>query len=74
LSYSVNFYLVVVLVSLVCVVEPWLQEGITKWDEWLGGRAWRIHAYLLRPLIYAFGLLLFLMFDDRNRQFIYFQF
>ena len=31
-------------------------------------------AYLLRPAIYAFGLLLFLAFDERNTQFIYFQF
>ena len=30
--------------------------------------------YFLRPMLYAFGLLLFLAFDERNTQFIYFQF
>lgn len=32
------------------------------------------NVYLLRPALYALGLLLFVIFDERNVQFIYVQF
>ena len=35
---------------------------------------WLTHALVLRPAIWAFGLLLFMIFDERGSQFIYFQF
>ena len=74
-SYSINFYLVTALLVVFCAVEPYLAEAWARLEpaiaRMLGaGRA----AYLFRPLIYAAGLLLFLVFDDRNTQFIYFQF
>jgi alginate O-acetyltransferase complex protein AlgI len=75
-SYSVNFYLMVAVWCLWIAVEP----AVGRWIARLGepgepGGSWSvIHANLLRPLSYASLLLLFLMFDDRDTQFIYFQF
>lgn len=70
-SYSLNFYLVTLLTALWCAAEPRLAELWTRGEAVLGGRG---GTYLLRPLLYASGLLLFLIFDDRSTQFIYFQF
>jgi alginate O-acetyltransferase complex protein AlgI len=71
-----NFYLVVLLVSAYTVLEPYLDKLFTTVDGWMAQTAARmsVQMYLLRPAIYAFGLLLFLAFDERNTQFIYFQF
>jgi alginate O-acetyltransferase complex protein AlgI len=71
-----NFYLIVLLASVYTVIEPYLDTMFTKWDAWAAKSAARANMwmYLLRPAIYAFGLLLFLAFDERNTQFIYFQF
>jgi len=75
-SYPVDFYLLVLSMVLFCVVEPHLAALWTRAEEGLtalrGGVP--VHSYLLRPAIYACGLLLFLIFDDRSTQFIYFQF
>ncbi len=71
-----NFYLVVLLVCVFTVVEPLLDSLFTRWDAWAGQSLVRMNlrTFVLRPAIYAFGLLLFLAFDERNTQFIYFQF
>jgi alginate O-acetyltransferase complex protein AlgI len=71
-----NFYLVVLLAMVYTAIEPALQGMFTKMDKWTAQTAYRaaMQAYLLRPAIYAFGLLLFLAFDERNTQFLYFQF
>ena len=71
-----NFYLVVLLAMAYTAIEPLLQDAFTKMDGWTAQTARRaaLQIYLLRPAIYAFGLLLFLAFDERNTQFIYFQF
>ena len=76
LSYSVNFYLVTLMACAFCLVEPWLQRLIQRVDE-LTERspgAVRAMTYCIRPMAYACLLLLFLIFDDRDTQFIYFQF
>lgn len=76
MSYSVNFYLVTILVCGFCALEPYLGGLIQKADalgERIRGYA-GVNEYLLRPLAYACLLLLFLAFDDRDMQFIYFQF
>lgn len=76
ISFSLNSYLVTLLVGTVCVLEPVLRDGICKLDT-LAERHVRLAAaniYLLRPALYALGLLLFFIFDERNVQFIYFQF
>jgi alginate O-acetyltransferase complex protein AlgI len=71
-----NFYLVVLLVSALTVAEPYIAAGFGRWDgrtaKSVRGTVMRL--YVLRPAIYAMGLLLFLAFDERNTQFIYFQF
>jgi len=76
LSYSVNFYLITLLACAFCLVEPLLQRVIQRIDGFaaVSPAAARIGAYLVRPLAYATLLLLFVIFDDRDTQFIYFQF
>ena len=71
-----NFYLIVLMVGVYTIVEPYLQNLFTRADSWTAQTARRtmLQLYLFRPAIYAFGLLLFLAFDERNTQFIYFQF
>jgi len=71
-----NFYLVVLLAAAYTAIEPFLQSIFTRIDQWTAQTARRaaLQIYLFRPVIYAFGLLLFLAFDERNTQFIYFQF
>lgn len=76
ISYSVNFYLVVALLSLYCLAEPHLrnkilrleqrsnQRRLTDWVYWIG----------LKPVLYSIALLFFLAFDDQDTAFIYFQF
>ena len=76
ISYPVNFYLVLLAVGLFCVVEPYLGQLISRVEKLLAQRqsTMAAHMFLLRPLAYACGLLLFVIFDDRDAQFIYFQF
>jgi hypothetical protein len=76
MSYSVNFYLVTLMWCTVCVAEPYLAKLIQS-VEHLSNRSpsyGSMNAYLLRPLSYACLLLIFIVFDDRDMQFIYFQF
>jgi alginate O-acetyltransferase complex protein AlgI len=76
ISFSLNFYLVTLLVGVVCILEPYLRDWIGKLDA-VAEHHLRLAAantYLLRPALYALGLLLFIIFDGRDVQFIYFQF
>jgi D-alanyl-lipoteichoic acid acyltransferase DltB (MBOAT superfamily) len=70
-SYSINFYLVTLLVMAYVVVEPMLASWLRAIEKRVVSP---INLLLLRPAMYACGLLLFLIFDDRDTQFIYFQF
>jgi D-alanyl-lipoteichoic acid acyltransferase DltB (MBOAT superfamily) len=70
-SYSINFYLITLLVLVFAVLEPVLARALRALENRLMAPA---NLFLLRPAIYACGLLLFLIFDDRDTQFIYFQF
>lgn len=75
-TYSVNSYLVTLLIAACCAAEPWLARAYTRFEAAIGhstAGAWT-HLYLLRPALYALGLLLFVVFDDRDVAFIYFQF
>jgi alginate O-acetyltransferase complex protein AlgI len=76
ISFSLNSYLVTLLVGTICLLEPVLRAGICKLDEAAEKRLRLAMAnmYLLRPALYALGLLLFVIFDERSVQFIYFQF
>ena len=75
-SYSANGFLAVMLFAGYCLVEPYLAEWIKKMDQLLLRGSWGAVAnwYVVRPVAYAMLLFLFLVFDDRNTQFIYFQF
>ena len=59
-----------------CAVEPVIGNWITKAEHKVIDRksVWVPRLLLLRPLVYAFALLLFMIFDERDTQFIYFQF
>lgn len=76
ISFSLNFYLVTLLVGAVCILEPYLRDGIGKLDAVAEHHVRLVAAntFLLRPALYALGLLLFIIFDGRDVQFIYFQF
>jgi alginate O-acetyltransferase complex protein AlgI len=76
LSYSVNFYLITALCCAVCVAEPLLAKLLRSPQGAPGETTAALAAdrYLLRPLVQASLLLLFVVFDDRDTQFIYFQF
>ena len=74
-SYSVNFYLMVAVWCVWIAIEPAAGRLIAR----LGtpeapGVMSAFNRGLLRPASYACLLLLFFMFDDRDTQFIYFQF
>lgn len=71
-SYGINFYLVTFMVAAFCLAEPYLGAVWGRAESWLESRP--ATGYLARPLLYAAGLLFFLIFDDRSTQFIYFQF
>jgi alginate O-acetyltransferase complex protein AlgI len=76
ISFSLNSYLATLLVGAVCIAEPYIRGLIGKWDAVADHhvRLAAANAYLLRPALYAFGLLFFMIFDGRDVQFIYFQF
>ena len=69
-----GFYLFVAGVAGFCAVEPWLMEKLSQFDEQAGVEGLSVFRVLVRPMAYAFGLLLFLVFDEHNTQFIYSQF
>jgi D-alanyl-lipoteichoic acid acyltransferase DltB (MBOAT superfamily) len=75
-SYSVNFYLVTLLVCALCALEPLLGRVLNHIESVAERSFWRlqVNLYILRPVVYACLLLLFIVFDDRDMQFIYFQF
>jgi alginate O-acetyltransferase complex protein AlgI len=75
-SYSINLYLVTLLAALLTVLEPYAAARFRAWETRVirTPALYATNLFLLRPLVYGLGLLLFVAFDDRNTQFIYFQF
>jgi alginate O-acetyltransferase complex protein AlgI len=74
IAYSVNYYLVVLLCCCVCAAEPLLGKLLRVPVPDSRGMAAGANWYVLRPALQALLLLLFVVFDDRDTQFIYFQF
>lgn len=70
-SYPINLYLVTLMVAAFALIEPVLATRLQRLEARIPAVA---QLFFWRPVIYAFGLLLFLIFDDRDTQFIYFQF
>jgi hypothetical protein len=75
LSFSVNFYLMVLIWCAWIALEPAFSRLLARMGEPdRPGFVGTVNGYLLRPGSYAVLLLLFMAFDDRDIQFIYFQF
>jgi D-alanyl-lipoteichoic acid acyltransferase DltB (MBOAT superfamily) len=74
-SYSVNFYLITLFWCAWIAVEPLFGRLISTLRELDSPRVLALlGGYVARPVSYAFLLLFFVSFDDRDIQFIYFQF
>jgi D-alanyl-lipoteichoic acid acyltransferase DltB (MBOAT superfamily) len=74
-SYSVNFYLMALFWCVWIALEPTFGKLLGRvGDPARSGFLGRLNGNLLRPVGYAVLLLFFLAFDDRDTQFIYFQF
>jgi D-alanyl-lipoteichoic acid acyltransferase DltB (MBOAT superfamily) len=74
-SYSVNFYLMVLAWCAWIAVEPIVDKMVSSLpDPEKPGIFGFLNGGMLRPISYATLLLLFIAFDDRDTQFIYFQF
>jgi D-alanyl-lipoteichoic acid acyltransferase DltB (MBOAT superfamily) len=74
-SFGVNSYLIIALLGLYALLEPWLEGRLHALEASAGaGRRLVVVRYVVRPALYALALFLFLSFDDQDRQFIYFQF
>jgi D-alanyl-lipoteichoic acid acyltransferase DltB (MBOAT superfamily) len=75
-SYSVNFYLLTLLVMLLTAIEPVLSARMRQLEEDMAGTAtrFRVNTYVVRPALYGLALFFFAIFDDLDTKFIYFQF
>jgi alginate O-acetyltransferase complex protein AlgI len=72
--FGAGFYLFAATVIAFCVAEPWLMEKLVEVKERAGAEGLSPFRVLVRPVAYGLGLLLFLLFDENNAQFIYSQF
>jgi hypothetical protein len=73
-AYSPAFYLFTAAVMVLCMGEPFLGKAWASLEGY--GRendiSWlRVFG---RPIVYTFGIVLFMLFDQHNAQFIYSQF
>ncbi len=73
-AYGSAFYALTVAIVLFCAIEPWLVQKLTDIEDHAGADGPSPFRILARPIAYSFGLLLFLLFDENNAQFIYSQF
>lgn len=73
-GFGAGFYLYTLAVAAFCVVEPWLMRKLSEADESAATEGISPMRVIVRPLAYAAGLLLFLVFEENNLQFIYSQF
>ncbi len=73
-GFGAGFYLFTVAVIVFCVAEPWLMEKLIEIEDQAGTEGLSPFRVLVRPIAYGFGLMLFLLFNENNAQFIYSQF
>jgi hypothetical protein len=59
---------------LFCALEPLLLHKLDEIEERAGASGLSFFRIVARPIAYLCGLLLFLLFDEHNTQFIYSQF
>lgn len=67
-------YLFAAAVLLLCALEPFFLQTLSAIEEHAGENGPSAFRILGRPIAYSIGLLLFLLFDENNTQFIYSQF
>jgi alginate O-acetyltransferase complex protein AlgI len=72
--YGAGFYAFTLTAVVFCAVEPLLLQKLNEVEERAGTNGPSPFRVVVRPLAYLFGLLLFLLFDQNNPQFIYSQF
>lgn len=73
-GYGAGFYAFTLAVVAFCAVEPLLMRKLGEIEERAGTDGPSVFRILVRPMAYAIGLLLFLLFDESNAQFLYSQF
>jgi D-alanyl-lipoteichoic acid acyltransferase DltB (MBOAT superfamily) len=73
-AYGSSFYAFTAIAVLFCMAEPFLDRKLREIEEHSGANGLSIFRILGRPLAYTCGLLLFMIFDENNTQFIYSQF
>lgn len=73
-AYGVGFYAFTAVLILFCGIEPWLLQKLSEMEDRAGADGPSPFRIIVRPMAYSFGLLLFLLFDEHNAQFIYSQF
>jgi D-alanyl-lipoteichoic acid acyltransferase DltB (MBOAT superfamily) len=73
-SFASHFYIVTLLLVLFCAVEPYLVGWVGKIAVFGRDRVSLPTIALARFVVYCCGLLLFMVFRQREVQFIYFQF
>ena len=71
-AYNSVFYVFTITIVLFCAIEPSLMEALKQLEERVGAPS--LFHSVGRPVAYLFGLVLFLLFDQNNTQFIYSQF
>jgi alginate O-acetyltransferase complex protein AlgI len=73
-AYDAGFYAFTLIVVLFCALEPLLLHKLDEIEERAGASGLSFFRIVARPIAYLCGLLLFLLFDEHNTQFIYSQF
>ena len=73
-AFGFGFYWFTLMVVVFCIVEPLLVRKLNEFDERAAETSPSPFRVVVRPLAYLLGLLLFLLFDQSNSQFIYSQF
>ncbi|HEY1423038.1 MAG TPA: MBOAT family O-acyltransferase, partial [Candidatus Acidoferrum sp.] len=73
-AYGAGFYALTAVLILFCAIEPLLLQKLGEIEDRAGADGPSPFRIVFRPIAYSFGLLLFLLFDEHNAQFIYSQF
>jgi hypothetical protein len=74
MTYSASFYALTAAVVSFCAIEPFLLKKLSDVEEHAGKNGPALSRVIGRPIVYACGLLLFMVFDTHDGQFIYTQF
>jgi alginate O-acetyltransferase complex protein AlgI len=73
-TYSSTFYMYTIVILFFCALEPLIVRSLREIEDHAGADGPSPFRIIVRPIVYLFGLLLFLLFDENNAQFIYSQF